>query len=112
MAGNRKLLQEIQQVLKKIEEGMADFDEIWEKVYAADTQAHKERWEAELKKEIKKLQRFRDQIKAWLSSPEIKDKNPLFEARNVIINRFDNLIIIICSIVFFNVERGTENGAV
>jgi CCR4-NOT transcription complex subunit 3 len=90
MAGNRKLQAEITQVLKKIEEGMSDFDEIWEKVYAADTQAHKERWEAELKKEIKKLQRFRDQIKGWLSSPEIKDKSPLLEARRVCCYVFSN----------------------
>ena len=83
MSNNRKLQAEISQVIKKIEEGMNEFDEIWEKVYSADTQAHKERWEAELKKEIKKLQRFRDQIKGWISSPDVKDKTPLTEARKV-----------------------------
>lgn len=34
-------------------------------VYEADSQAHKEKYEADLKKEIKKLQRLRDQIKTW-----------------------------------------------
>lgn len=34
-------------------------------VYDADNQAHKEKHEADLKKEIKKLQRLRDQIKTW-----------------------------------------------
>jgi hypothetical protein len=34
-----------------------------------------------LKKEIKKLQRFRDQVKQWAASNDVKDKNPLLEAR-------------------------------
>jgi CCR4-NOT transcriptional regulation complex NOT5 subunit len=34
----------------------------------------KEKFEADLKKEIKKLQRYRDQIKTWIQSSEIKDK--------------------------------------
>ena len=41
----------------------------------------KEKYETELKKEIKKLQRLREQIKTWQSSNEIKDKKPLLEAR-------------------------------
>lgn len=75
---------EIQQVLKKIEEGVELFDDIWGKVYAAEQQALKEKYEADLKKEIKKLQRLRDQIKTWLGSSEIKDKNQLLEARKII----------------------------
>lgn len=84
MSANRKLLGEIQQVLKKVEEGVAIFDEIWEKVYAAEQQALKEKYEADLKKEIKKLQRLRDQIKTWIGSNEIKDKTQLMEARKII----------------------------
>ena len=38
----------------------------------------------DLKKEIKKLQRLRDQIKSWISSAEVKDKEPLVEARKLI----------------------------
>lgn len=34
-------------------------------VHDADNVAQKEKFEAELKKEIKKLQRYRDQIKTW-----------------------------------------------
>ena len=34
-----------------------------------------------MKKEIKKLQRLREQIKTWQSSNDIKDKKPLIEAR-------------------------------
>lgn len=98
------ILAEIQQVLKKVEEGVELFDDIWGKVqflmrmrnsklglklllpyqvYAAEQQALKEKYEADLKKEIKKLQRLRDQIKTWLGSSEIKDKLQLTEARKV-----------------------------
>lgn len=84
MSANRKLLGEIQQVLKKVEEGVEIFDEIWGKVYAAEQQTLKEKYESDLKKEIKKLQRLRDQIKTWLSSNEIKDKTQLTEARKTI----------------------------
>ncbi|CDS14244.1 hypothetical protein LRAMOSA06414 [Lichtheimia ramosa] len=44
----------------------------------------KEKYEQDLKKEIKKLQRLRDQIKTWLSSNEIKDKRALLENRKLI----------------------------
>lgn len=34
-------------------------------MYDADNPPQKEKYEGDLKKEIKKLQRFRDQIKTW-----------------------------------------------
>lgn len=43
-------------------------------VYDTDNVNQKEKFEADLKKEIKKLQRYRDQIKTWIQSSEIKDK--------------------------------------
>lgn len=89
MAANRKLQTEIQQTLKKVEEGVELFDEIWEKVYAAEQQSLKEKYENDLKKEIKKLQRLRDQIKTWIGSSEIKDKNPLIEMRKLIENKME-----------------------
>lgn len=46
---------------------------IWQ-VYDTDNANQKEKFEADLKKEIKKLQRYRDQIKTWIQSSEIKDK--------------------------------------
>jgi CCR4-NOT transcription complex subunit 3 len=51
------------------------------KVHSAPNHNQKDKYEQELKKEIKKLQRLRDQIKAWISSTEIKDKKQLQEAR-------------------------------
>lgn len=43
-----------------------------------------EKYEGDLKKEIKKLQRLREQIKSWIASAEIKDKSALLENRRLI----------------------------
>ena len=93
MAASRKLQTEIQQVLKKVEEGVELFDDIWDKVYNAGQQSLKEKYEGDLKKEIKKLQRLRDQIKTWASSGDIKDKNPLLEARRLIETKMEQFKI-------------------
>jgi CCR4-NOT transcription complex subunit 3 len=58
-------------------------------VRAADSQNLKEKHEADLKKEIKKLQRLRDQIKTWISSTEVKDKEALLEARKLIESKME-----------------------
>ncbi|KAL7494071.1 hypothetical protein ACHAWT_003819 [Skeletonema menzelii] len=84
MSNQRKLQTEIDRVIKKVDEGVELFDDIYEKVYSADTQNQKEKYETELKKEIKKLQRLRDQIKSWISGSEVKDKDQLLEYRRLI----------------------------
>ncbi|TDH64729.1 hypothetical protein CCR75_001376 [Bremia lactucae] len=89
MAGQRKLLSEIDRTLKKVSEGVEVFDEIWDKVYAATAQNQKEKHEADLKKEIKKLQRFRDQIKTWIGNSDVKDKRPLVDARKLIEHKME-----------------------
>ena len=81
MAAQRKLQQEIDKVLKKIKEGVDVFDNLWEQMQASEYQNQREKFESELKKEIKKLQRFRDQVKTWQASSDVKDKKPLLEAR-------------------------------
>ena len=84
MAANRKLQGEIDRTLKKVQEGVEVFDEIWEKVYSAQNQNQKEKFESELKSQIKKLQRYRDDIKTWITNSDIKDKRPLTDARKLI----------------------------
>ncbi|KAI9120885.1 hypothetical protein K1719_007918 [Acacia pycnantha] len=74
MGASRKQQGEIDRVLKKVQERVEVFDSILKKVYDADNANQKEKFEAELKKEIKKLQRHRDQIKTWIQSSEIKDR--------------------------------------
>lgn len=75
---------EIDRCLKKVTEGVETFEDIWQKVHNATNSNQKEKYEADLKKEIKKLQRLRDQIKAWIASAEIKDKSSLLEYRRLI----------------------------
>lgn len=75
---------EIDRCLKKVSEGVETFEDIWQKVHNATNSNQKEKYEADLKKEIKKLQRLRDQIKSWIASGEIKDKSTLFENRKLI----------------------------
>eukprot|EP00249_Psilotum_nudum_P021865 c28285_g1_i2 orf=637-3519(-) len=84
MGASRKLQGEIERVLKKVQEGVDVFDSIWNKVYDTENANQKEKFEADLKKEIKKLQRYRDQIKTWIQSSEIKDKKALLDARKLI----------------------------
>eukprot|EP00808_Paulinella_micropora_P013683 g55327.t1 len=67
----RKLQGEIDRVLKRIQEGIVEFDETWEKVKEASTPNLKEKYEGDLKKEIKKLQRFRDQVKTWVKNKKL-----------------------------------------
>ncbi|KAI0012273.1 Not1 N-terminal domain, CCR4-Not complex component-domain-containing protein [Xylariaceae sp. FL0662B] len=80
----RKLQQEIDKCFKKVGEGCTEFDAIYEKIEQSNNPAQKEKLEDNLKREIKKLQRLRDQIKTWAASNDIKDKAPLLEHRRLI----------------------------
>ena len=44
-------------------EGVEKFEETWQKVHNASNTNQKEKYEEDLKKEIKKLQRLRDQVR-------------------------------------------------
>lgn len=78
---NKKLQTEIDKTLKKINEGLEEFEEIMQKLNSATNAVQREKIEADLKKEIKKLQRLRDQIKTWQTMSEVKDKDSLDSAR-------------------------------
>ena len=78
------LAAEIDRCFKKVTEGVEKFEEVWQKVHNATTPNLKEKYEEDLKKEIKKLQRLRDQIKSWIALPEIKDKSALVDKRKLI----------------------------
>eukprot|EP00803_Ostreobium_quekettii_P010086 evm.model.scf_310.3 EVM.evm.TU.scf_310.3 scf_310:9187-17505(+) len=84
MGAARRLQAEIDRTLKKVQEGMHEFDQIWEKVYDTENANQREKYEGDLKKEIKKLQRLRDQIKNWITNSDIKDKTALVDTRKAI----------------------------
>jgi len=94
MAGARKLQAEIDRCLKKVTEGVEKFEETWSKVHNANNQNQKEKYEEDLKKEIKKLQRLRDQIKSWLTSGEIKDKSVLLDNRKLIETQMERFKVV------------------
>ncbi|XP_061675708.1 CCR4-NOT transcription complex subunit 3-like isoform X3 [Syngnathoides biaculeatus] len=102
MADKRKLQGEIERCLKKVAEGVEQFEDIWQKLHNAANANQKEKSEADLKKEIKKLQRLRDQIKTWLASSEIKDKRQLAENRKLVETQMER---------FKAVERETKTKA-
>ncbi|KAH7325794.1 CCR4-NOT transcription complex [Stachybotrys elegans] len=80
----RKLQQEVDKCFKKVAEGVAEFEGIYDKIEQSNNPAQKEKLEDNLKREIKKLQRLRDQIKTWAASNDIKDKAPLLDHRKLI----------------------------
>uniref|UniRef100_A0A671LIA5 CCR4-NOT transcription complex subunit 3 n=1 Tax=Sinocyclocheilus anshuiensis TaxID=1608454 RepID=A0A671LIA5_9TELE len=94
MADKRKLQGEIDRCLKKVTEGVEQFEDIWKKLYNAANANQKEKYESDLKKEIKKLQRLRDQIKTWVASNEIKDKKQLVENRKLIETQMERFKIV------------------
>lgn len=65
-------------------EGLELFESIHEKLMASTNAAQKDKLENDLKSQIKKLQRLRDQIKVWLTSNDVKDKSALMENRKLI----------------------------
>ncbi|QLL31345.1 hypothetical protein HG536_0B02080 [Torulaspora globosa] len=85
----RKLQQDIDKLLKKVKEGLIEFEEVYDKFQSTDPEnsSHREKLESDLKREIKKLQKHRDQIKTWLSKEDVKDKqDALKENRRAIEN--------------------------
>ncbi|CAH3181966.1 unnamed protein product [Porites evermanni] len=94
MADKRKLQGEIDRCLKKVTEGVETFEDIWQKVHNATNANQKEKYEADLKKEIKKLQRLRDQIKTWMASNDIKDKRTLQDNRKLIETQMERFKVV------------------
>lgn len=58
--------------------------QIFDKIQTSTNQTQKEKLEVDLKSQIKKLQRLRDQIKTWMQSNDIKDKQSLMDNRKLI----------------------------
>ncbi|KAJ1355799.1 hypothetical protein KIN20_013344 [Parelaphostrongylus tenuis] len=89
MAEKRKLLAEIDKCFKKIDEGVELFEETMVKMQEANSDNQREKYQDDLKKEIKKLQRLRDQVKGWQNCSEIKDKDKLTHYRKLIEQRME-----------------------
>ncbi|RNF12681.1 CCR4-NOT transcription complex subunit 3 [Trypanosoma rangeli] len=77
MTNSKKVQQEIDRLLRRTQDGIESYEVQYNKFLKADTPQSKARLEGDLKREIKKLQRFRDSIKAMIITPEVKDKKAL-----------------------------------
>ncbi|ETN99801.1 hypothetical protein RFI_37666 [Reticulomyxa filosa] len=86
----RKQQTEIERTLKKVQEGLDEYDKIWDRVEDASTINQKEKHEGDLKKEIKRLQRYRELIKSWISNDAYKDKTILKNAKRQIEIRMES----------------------
>jgi CCR4-NOT transcription complex subunit 3 len=80
----RNTTAEIDRTLKRVTEGVELFESIYDKMQNSTNQTQKEKLETDLKTQIKKLQRLRDQIKSWVASNDIKDKSSLLDNRRLI----------------------------
>lgn len=87
MAEKRKLINEMEKCFKKvwifqkfflisfifqIDEGLELFEDTMTKMNEASSDNLRDKLQDDLKKEIKKLQRLREQVKTWQSSNDIK----------------------------------------
>lgn len=63
---------EVETVFKKIHEGLDLFNYYYSRHEASNNDSQREKLEADLKKEIKKLQKFRDQIKSWQGNDSLE----------------------------------------
>ncbi|KAF4656097.1 CCR4-NOT transcription complex, subunit 3, partial [Perkinsus chesapeaki] len=84
MSATRKLQATIDVTLKKVDEGIDEFQQVWRKVEESQNQNQREKNQMDLKKEIKKLQRYREEIMKWISGTEVKDKVKLTDTRRKI----------------------------
>lgn len=75
---------EIDRTLKAVTQGVEVFESTFDKLNHASNATQKDKLETDLKTQIKKLQRMRDQIKVWLGNSDIKDKSSLVENRKLI----------------------------
>ncbi|KAI1704625.1 NOT2 / NOT3 / NOT5 family domain-containing protein [Ditylenchus destructor] len=89
MSEKRKMLTEMEKCFKKVNESFEVFDELVTKMNETNSDNRQDKFQGELKEEIKKLQRLRDQIKTWCSSTEIKEKDTLLGYRRKIEERME-----------------------
>mmetsp|Transcript_32880 Transcript_32880/g.97667 ORF Transcript_32880/g.97667 Transcript_32880/m.97667 type:complete len:408 (-) Transcript_32880:97-1320(-) len=87
-AAQRKLQKDIDVVLKKVDDGIEEFAQVFEQATTTSAGAQREKLGEELKKSINKLQRLRAQIREWIAQTDIKNnsKDKLEDARKRIEN--------------------------
>jgi CCR4-NOT transcription complex subunit 3 len=84
MAHLKKLQTEIDKGLKKVDEGVEEYNRLKDAHHRASQPNQKEKLEENLKAQIKKLQRDRNQLSSWIAEKSVKDKDLLMEGKSKI----------------------------
>eukprot|EP00792_Barthelona_sp_PAP020_P006099 TRINITY_DN2908_c0_g1_i1.p1 TRINITY_DN2908_c0_g1~~TRINITY_DN2908_c0_g1_i1.p1 ORF type:complete len:590 (-),score=141.96 TRINITY_DN2908_c0_g1_i1:19-1788(-) len=89
MSEKRKLQNDIDRTLRKVEEGISLIDTLWDRLETVGSALQEDKIHCEIKKETKKLQRLRDNIKSWISQGDYRDKDTLKRSRRIIEERME-----------------------
>lgn len=90
MSNIKKVQTEADRLLKKVNEGLEAYDELHEKLGNAPNASAKERLEGDLKRELKKLQRHREAMKAFMQNDDYKEKTRMQQSRKRIEERMES----------------------
>ncbi|KAL7696356.1 Not1 N-terminal domain CCR4-Not complex component/NOT2 / NOT3 / NOT5 family [Lotmaria passim] len=90
MSNIKKVQTEADRLLKKVNEGLEAYDELHEKLENAPNASAKERLEGDLKRELKKLQRHREAMKAFMQNDDYKEKTKMQQSRKRIEERMES----------------------
>ncbi len=85
MSGSRKgkkLQSEINLTIKRVKEGVDKFNDLYDLIHEGDS--HSKQNADALKREIKKLQKHRDQLKTWIAAADVRDTSTLLSHRKLI----------------------------
>eukprot|EP00438_Fugacium_kawagutii_P035709 Skav234668 [mRNA] locus=scaffold1131:361475:371381:- [translate_table: standard] len=83
MAQLKKLQSDIDKALKKVDEGVEEYNRLREAHARASQPNQKEKLEESLKAQIKKLQRDRNQLSQWIADKNVKEKDKLEEGHSL-----------------------------
>ena len=85
MSKARKLQLEVDSTLKKVHEGSESWAREWAKLKSTEDASQREKHIETLKRDLKKLQRLREQVRGWLATGEVKGQDAaLLEARRMV----------------------------
>ncbi|KAL0230104.1 hypothetical protein PCE1_003666 [Barthelona sp. PCE] len=100
MSQARKLRNEMEKTFKSISEHIVLFDEAYELFDMSETQQQEDKFQNEMKLQLRKLQKLRDLVKRWASSgSNMREKDRLLEARRTVEERME---------AFKSLERGLK----
>ena len=85
MSKARKLQLEVESTLKKVHEGVESWGQEWAQLQTIYDFSQRDKIIEGLKRDLKKLQRLREQVRGWLTTGEVRGQDDaLQEARRMV----------------------------